>query len=112
MIKQSVQTGSVLEKVNHSFQERVDSAGFTLTELLVVIACTAILSAILLPAFGQSKSNSQAFQCMENSRRLTLAWRMYAEDNSDRLVLSSDDGTGTTPYSTAVPISSIRRLID
>jgi prepilin-type processing-associated H-X9-DG protein len=87
-------------KSNSSFRPEV---AFTLTELCVVLGCVAVLSAILLPALGQSKGNSKAFQCMENTRRLTLAWRMYAEDNSDLMVYSSDDGSGTTPYGTTVP---------
>jgi prepilin-type processing-associated H-X9-DG protein len=76
-------------------------AAFTITELCVVLGCVAVLALLLLPAFGQSKVNSQALQCMENTRRLTLAWRMYAEDNSDRIVYSSDDGDGNA-YSTTV----------
>jgi prepilin-type N-terminal cleavage/methylation domain-containing protein/prepilin-type processing-associated H-X9-DG protein len=103
MKMRDVRKGLENDRLNSAFQKRAHSAGFTLTELLVVIASIAILSAILLPALGQSRSNSQAFQCMENTRRLTLAWRMYAEDNSDRLVYSSDDGSGTSPYQTNVP---------
>jgi prepilin-type N-terminal cleavage/methylation domain-containing protein len=76
--------------------------GFTLIELLVVIATIAVLSAILLPALGQSGAGSKSFQCMENTRRLTTAWQLYAEDNHDRFVVSSDDGNGTAPYQTTV----------
>jgi len=70
------------------------AGGFTLIELLVVIAIIAILAAMLLPALARSKSKAQGIQCMNNQRQLALAWRMYAEDNNDRLVLASDDGNG------------------
>jgi hypothetical protein len=35
---------------------------------------------------------------MNNGRQLSMAWRMYAEDNRDSILLASDDGGGTAPY--------------
>ncbi len=67
--------------------------GFTLTELLVVIVTVAILGVLLLPALANTKPNSQAFQCLENLRQLTLGWQMYAEDNNGKLAQNGSQAT-------------------
>ncbi|HOX55724.1 MAG TPA: prepilin-type N-terminal cleavage/methylation domain-containing protein [Candidatus Paceibacterota bacterium] len=65
------------------------SRGFTLIELLVVIAIIAILAALLLPALTRAKLKAQGVQCMNNTRQLAMAWRMYTEDNNDKLLYAS-----------------------
>ena len=65
--------------------------GFTLIELLVVIAIIAILMAILMPALKRAREQGQRAACLSNLKNLTLAWIMYADDNSDRIV-NGDSG--------------------
>ena len=65
--------------------------GFTLVELLVVIAIIAILAALLLPALNKGKLKAQGIQCLNNHRQLCLAWRLYTDDNHDRLLYASDN---------------------
>lgn len=56
------------------------TSGFTLLELLLVIAIIAILAAILFPAFAQAREKARQTQCVSNLRQLAAAWQLYAED--------------------------------
>jgi prepilin-type processing-associated H-X9-DG protein len=52
---------------------------------------------MLLPALSKAKIRSQGIGCMNNTRQLTLAWRMYAEDNRDSLPFAYAT-TANAPY--------------
>ncbi len=58
------------------------SKGFTLAELLVVVAIIAILAAILFPVIRQAQDTARMRVCASNLKQLGLAFRMYLDDNN------------------------------
>ena len=59
-------------------------AGFTLIELMIVIAIIAILAAILVPNFLKARAQGQLTACKSNCKNLATALEMYASDNGGR----------------------------
>ena len=60
-------------------------AGFTLVEMLVVIAIIGILAALLLPALNNSKSTALQIQCLNQNKQMALANELYVDDNGGSL---------------------------
>jgi prepilin-type N-terminal cleavage/methylation domain-containing protein/prepilin-type processing-associated H-X9-DG protein len=74
--------------------------GFTLLELLVVIAIIAILAALLLPALSKAKQKAQSIACQNNLKQLNLCWHLYVADYNDFLVPNNSVAvisSGTNP---------------
>jgi len=59
--------------------------GFTLLELLVVVAIMAILAAMMLPALAKAKQQAKRIQCINNHKQLAATCLMYVADNDDWL---------------------------
>lgn len=56
--------------------------GFTLIELMIVIAIIAILAAILVPNFLRARAQGQFTQCQSNCKNIGTALEMYSTDNA------------------------------
>jgi prepilin-type N-terminal cleavage/methylation domain-containing protein/prepilin-type processing-associated H-X9-DG protein len=63
--------------------------GFTLVELLVVIASVAVLAALLLSAIAQAKAKARTIECLNNYKQLSIVYQLYTDDNQGRLVPST-----------------------
>lgn len=55
--------------------------GFSLVELLTVIAIAGILAAIIVPVVGMARDSTRAVQCLGNLRQLQLANITYAAEH-------------------------------
>ncbi len=72
--------------------------GFTLVEMLVVIAISALLMSIMMPALGKVKKMAQATICMSNLKHWGVIWKMFVDDNNDKFMENLDWIVPLEPY--------------
>ncbi len=70
--------------------------GFTLMELLVVMAIMAALAALLLPALGRAREKGRRTICIANLKQIGMAIHMYAEDYYERFPGNGVEDTGSS----------------
>jgi prepilin-type N-terminal cleavage/methylation domain-containing protein/prepilin-type processing-associated H-X9-DG protein len=77
--------------------------GFTLIELLVVVAIIAVLVAILLPALGKARRQTQSAVCLSNMRQIGAGVSLYLLDSMDRTPFSVVEDSATSTQ-TCIPV--------
>jgi len=78
--------------------------GFTLIELMIVIAIIAILAAILIPNFLHARAEAVTSACEGNEKQIATAEEMYAVDNSGTYTTSL-----TTPYLSVIVSDPVKK---
>lgn len=67
--------------------------GFTLTELIVVIAIIAIIAAIAFPVFVKAKEYAKISECLSNLRAIGAGLQMYLNEYDARFPAAAPWGT-------------------
>jgi prepilin-type N-terminal cleavage/methylation domain-containing protein len=65
--------------------QRNCNLGFTLIELVVVVAIVGILVSLLATSLSSAKEKGKSALCLSNLRQVGIAASIYAQDNGDRL---------------------------
>lgn len=78
--------------------------GFTLIEVLVVVAIIALLVGTLLPSLSRARQQARATVCTTNIRQIASGWHLYAQQYNDAAVAGRPAKLATDPdSSTAAP---------
>ncbi len=78
----------------HHTAPRESERGFTLIELMIVVAIIAILAGILIPNFVNARSQAQTAACESNLRSIATALELYYADNQ---IYPSASGASVQP---------------
>src|SRR5882762_4428880 len=86
------------EQIEMKTMKNIRKAGFTLVEIMIVVAIIGLLAAIAIPNFVKARATSQANACINNLRQIDAAINQWALENkkvsSDTVSLTTD----LTPY--------------
>lgn len=74
--------------------------GFTLLEMMVVVAIIAILAAILIPNFTHARAQAATSACMSNMKSIATAMELYYTDNQAYPIAATQPVTNVPGLST------------
>ena len=77
--------------------------GFTLVELLIVVAIIGVLFAILFSVFATAPEKARRISCLSNEKQLAIAFAQYEQESNEQYPNGSVRRTGWEPPSEAPP---------
>jgi prepilin-type N-terminal cleavage/methylation domain-containing protein len=95
-------------------------AGFTLVEIMIVVAIIGLLAAIAIPNFVQARKTSQTNACLNNLRQIDGAKQQWALENGKQTADVPADtdlqvylgrGTAGSIANVYCPISAVKTLV-
>ena len=76
----------------------ITQAGFTLVEIMIVVAIIGLLAAIAIPNFVKARATSQANACINNLRQIDAAAQEFALENHKKTGDPINFPSDLTPY--------------